>query len=298
MGKRELPTRHNFLTETVKNLLEPNNTSTEPLIDGKSVITVTPDQKTLSKYEHHPPSNSDPSIVIEHTPQVRIIEPIVRKRQHKSTTEANEMITDEYYLKRHRRHEMDEKKQKNREKERLKHGYYQQKQLVERIKTMDKSHLQSIVSSIRHRTHHNEEAIEEEYLNDLHHRLLKDALDHLRRYEVLGLCNQKETSHMIEEEHLLQQPQELVDTTDLSPALTESHKEMQFHKSLQLEAKKQRQIQMKSFSGHSTLHSDTTGSRRSTRRVIAFGQKLPEFEPQEFELPEHIILEYRQFQEK
>ncbi|KAI8365648.1 hypothetical protein EDC96DRAFT_509390 [Choanephora cucurbitarum] len=290
MGKRELPTRHNFLTETVKNLLEPSNTNTEPLIDGKSVITVTSDEKALSKYEHHPSSNLDPSIVIEHVPQVRIIEPVARKKQ-RNDEEAE--ITDEYYLKRHRRHEMDEKKQKNREKERLRHGYYQQKQLVERIKTMDKSHLQSIVSSIRHRTHQNEEVIEEEYLNDLHHRLLKDALEHLRRYEVLGLCNQKEAAHMIEEEQVLL-PQE--DLIDLSPTPTESHRETQFHKSLQLEAKKQRQNQMKSFSGQ--LQSNTTGSRRSTRRVIAFGQKLPEFEPQEFDLPEHIILEGKHFQKK
>ena len=229
--------------------------------------------------------------MIEHVPQVRIIEPVARKKQR--SNEETE-ITDEYYLKRHRRHEMDEKKQKNREKERLRHGYYQQKQLVERIKTMDKSHLQSIVSSIRHRTHQNEEVIEEEYLNDLHHRLLKDALEHLRRYEVLGLCNQKEASHMIEEEQALL-PQE-DPFTDLNPTPTELHRETQFHKSLQLEAKKQRQNQMKSFSGQ--LQSNTTGSRRSTRRVIAFGQKLPEFEPQEFDLPEHIILEGTHFQKK
>ncbi|KAI8064256.1 uncharacterized protein B0P05DRAFT_232111, partial [Gilbertella persicaria] len=246
MEKRELPTRHNFLTESIKNLLEPKTTHTEPLINGKSIITVTSNNKTLKKYHYHAPSVPDQPCLIEHTPQVRLIEPIARKKQLN-----NEVIPDEYYLKRHRKHEMDEKKQKNREKERLKHGYYQQKQLVERIKTLDKSLLQSIVSSIRHRTHQKENMLEEE-LDELHHRLLVEALEHLRRYEVLGLCNQKDAQI---EDTLIHKP---------------------------LETKKTHSI--KSFSNHTD-----TGSRRSTRRILAFGQKLPDFEPQEFHLPDDIL---------
>lgn len=189
-------------------------------------------------------------------------------------------------MKRHRKHEIDEKKQKNREKERLKHGYYQQKQLVERIKAMDKSLLQSIVSSIRHRTHKDQEEeepvdieAEHAYLEDLHDRLLTDALEHLKRYELLGLSNNKET---VEED--LEPPALLQSTTVTEPS--------EFQQALKTEAKKQRERQIKSFSGHPAFVGDTSrdqGARRSTRRVIAFGQRLPEFEIQEFVLPSYIF---------
>lgn len=253
-------------------------TSHEPLIDSNSIIKVTSNLDTLKEYEHYQVSVTQPTPVIDHVPQVKLITPIA-KRNKRQSLETDAMLSDDYYLKRHRRHEKEEKTQKNREKERLKHGYYQQKQLVERIKTMDKSLLQSIVSSIRHRTHQEGEE-EEAYLNDLHCRLLNDAMDHLRRYELLGLNNNKQGQ---EDEH------EWLDPSPVPTPTTSSN--TKFKQALQSEAIKQRSRQIKSFSKQPMFAGDSIqrGSRRSTRHVIAFGQKLPEFDAEEFSLPYYIL---------
>jgi hypothetical protein len=251
---------------------------------------VTDDKELIKAYRYYEIPSPEPPNIIEHVPQVKIINPITKKS---APSAEDDLISDEYYLKRHRKHEMDEKKQKNREKERLRHGYYQQKQLVERIKTMDKSLLQSIVSSIRHRTHKDQEEeestlldieVEEEtYLEELHDRLLRDALEHLKRYEVLGLSNNKD---IIVEEDPLESSAALSQSTS---AIAEPS---QFQKAIKTEAKKQRERQIKSFSGHPAFVGNSNrhqGTRRSTRRVLAFGQRLPEFDTQEFVLPSYIV---------
>jgi hypothetical protein len=259
--------------------------SNEPFIDCHSIITVTSDPSILTQYQHFDPPPSQPLPSIPHVPQVKCIKPISKKSC------PQDALDDSYYLKRHRRHEKEEKTQKNREKERLKHGYYQQKQLVERIKTMEKSLLQSIVSSIRHRsTTQTEDWDEDAYLDDLHCRLLNDAVELLRRYEVLGLNTNKQgivQHQQQEEEH------EAVDTA--SPTLAPSNSETTlFHQAVQSEAIKQRSRQIKSFSKQPIFAGDdspTKGSRRSTRHIIAFGQKLPDFELQEYHLPHDILIE-------
>lgn len=285
MEKRELPTRHNFLTEAVKNLLEPKVATHEPLIDSNSIITVTADPSVIKKYERHEKSFSPPLPTIEQVPQVTRIKPVTKltKKELDQITDQDASLDEEYYLKRHRRHEKEEKTQKNREKERLKHGYYQQKQLVERIKTMDKSSLQSIVSSIRHRTHYEGgEEEEDEYLNDLHCRLLNDAVDHLRRYELLGLSNEKQEV----EEH------KISNSLSPVPTPTNSTTTTTFQQTLQSEAIKQRERQIKSFSNHPMFVGDSLhrNTRRSGRHVVAFGQKVPEFDDIcEFALPDEIL---------
>jgi hypothetical protein len=268
-------------------------TNNEPLIDSRTIITVTDDKQLIKEYQYYDIPSPEPPSIIEQIPQVKIINPITKKSTKSTAQEADDLITDEYYLKRHRKHEMDEKKQKNREKERLRHGYYQQKQLVERIKAMDKSLLQSIVSSIRHRTHKDQQEeesssssldieVEHAYLEELHDRLLRDALEHLKRYELLGLSNNKEIV-LVEEDHI-----EMPALSQSSTIVTEPS---QFQQALKTEAKKQRERQIKSFTGHPTFVGETRqqGARRSTRRVIAFGQKLPEFDTQEFVLPSYLF---------
>lgn len=183
-----------------------------------------------------------------------------------------DLISDDYYIKRHRKHELDEKKQKNREKERLRHGYYQQSQLVERIKTMDRGLLRSIVSSIRHRgsvliPDMTEEA-EEEYLNKLHERLLKDATELLRRYEALGLAKTS-TAPPTETEEI----ESLVNPT--------------FHEAVQTEAIRQRARQLATFEKYPSHKSGS--SRYSKRHITAFGEKLPPFEFMDFQLPKDIF---------
>lgn len=258
----------------------------EPLIDSNSIITVTSDLKLLDRYEHNPVT-LPPSPTIEQVPQVTRIKPVAKANKKTKIEPEDAMLTDDYYLKRHRRHEKEEKTQKNREKERLKHGYYQQKQLVERIKTMDKSLLQSIVSSIRHRTHQEgEEEEEEAYLNHLHSRLLNDAVQHLRRYELLGLNNNKQGQEVDDHDGTIGPSSPVPIPTNTSHT--------KFQKALQTEALKQRERQIKSFSKQPVFAGEPShkDARRSTRHVIAFGQKLPEFEFEEFTLP-HTILKWK-----
>lgn len=238
------------------------------------MLTVTSDASFREHFQYHEGPAQEPPSAIEHMPHIRAIEPITGiKKTKKDSTTDDDIIDDEYYLKRHRRHELDEKKQKNREKERLKHGYYQQKQLVERIKTMDKNLLRSIVSSIRHRTHKNEgmsEEEEERYLEDLHTSLLREAQEHLDRYETLGIGKSEE------------EPDQAV-ATDSTPAISD-----EFTQALKTEERLQRQRQIRSFSGRAVFTgavASARGSRRSTRNITAFGQLLPPFEIVEFELP-------------
>ncbi|CAO3626575.1 unnamed protein product [Mucor hiemalis] len=148
---------------------------------------------------------------------------------------------------------------------------------------MDKSSLQSIVSSIRHRTHYEGgEEEEDEYLNDLHCRLLNDAVDHLRRYELLGLSNEK----LDIEEH------KMSDSLSPLPTPTNSNTTTTFQQALQSEAIKQRERQIKSFLNQPMFVGDSLqrNTRRSGRHVIAFGQKVPEFDDiYEFTLPDEIL---------
>lgn len=254
----------------------------------RTMLTVTSDASLIDHFQYHesPAQEQQPPSVIEHTPHIKVIEPITSTKKtrkdssssSKTTTHDDDMIDDEYYLKRHRRHELDEKKQKNREKERLKHGYYQQKQLVERIKTMDRNLLRSIVSSIRHRTHKNEgmsEEEEERYLEDLHTSLLREAQEHLDRYETLGIGKSEE------------EPADQAAAADSTPAISD-----EFTQALKAEERLQRQRQIRSFSGRAVFTgavASARGSRRSTRNITAFGQLLPPFEIVEFELPKEWL---------
>ncbi|KAI8991273.1 hypothetical protein BDF20DRAFT_843762 [Mycotypha africana] len=447
MGKRELPTRHNFLTEAIQELLESKVTDNERLIDQRAILTITSNTDLIKEYPYDntpilpshlsndsTPTSSSPTtpnrsaavtaaerkaVEIKQIPDVRIIEPITRRslKQHKAKarkaltkktpkdgkdTEATpsngtavkvddmdgvddeeEEISDEFYLKRHRRHEMEEKKQKNREKEMLRHGYYQQKQLVERIKSMDKIVLQSIVSSIRHRTssqqqsnkeqgkgktntvagkkkqeqqqqlseenvsNTNKKADEEDYLDNLHQRLLYDALEHLRRYELLGFSSgvsnnintassyqqsnhhQSSSAYHIandfreeveeqEERNEQEQNQEdekekpdnndttVTEKSKTSPddAVTVSDDSRKkriniskdFKEALEMEERVQGSRRIGTFGGNPILTGGgrgMTGSRRSTRHVLAFGHKVPDFEIEEFELPRYIVEDWK-----
>ncbi|KAI8639969.1 hypothetical protein BD408DRAFT_420446 [Parasitella parasitica] len=279
--KRELPTRHNFLTEAVQSYLESKNAANEPSIDLKTIITVTSDTSLIKNFQYHEAPSPEPPAVIEHIPQIKIIEAAgnpSKKPKKAQLLDSDDIIDDDYYLKRHRRHELDEKKQKNREKERLKHGYYQQKQLVERVKTMDRNLLRSIVSSIRHRTHKkDEEADEEKYLKDLHNSLLDEAQEHLNRYEVLGIGKTDEET-------------DLATAIDVTAVVSN-----EFNRAMATEERLQRQRQIRSFSANPTFTGampSQRGSRRSVRNITAFGQLLPPFGIEEFELPQELM-EYK-----
>ncbi|CAO3702258.1 unnamed protein product [Rhizopus stolonifer] len=114
MEKRALPTRHNFLTEAVKRLLETdweiNSSTSEPTLDSNTLITVTSDADQVKQYNDTGlVATSTPSLPIEHVPVVKLITPIKRALHDAEL----DLIPDDFYTKRHCRHELEEKKQKN-----------------------------------------------------------------------------------------------------------------------------------------------------------------------------------------
>ncbi|KAG0188150.1 hypothetical protein DFQ28_005324 [Apophysomyces sp. BC1034] len=158
-------------------------------------------------------------------------------------------MSEEYYLKRHRKHEMEEKKQKNREKERLQHELYQQQQMVDRIRSMDRSTLLSIISSLRHREEEDDDENEDDMeghvdVDAVHCQLLRDAEETLKRYEMLGF------GRRLKKKPDLSKPP--IHTFE-PPAIT------------------------------------THGARRSPRNVMAFGRKLPRMKQIEFRLPKTLF---------
>lgn len=228
------------------------------------MLTITSDDQLLNDYTYHDiPKEETLVLPNKNTSRsVKVIEPVRAVKGNKEN-----IIPDEYYLRRHRKNEINEKKVKNREKEKLKHGYYQQKLLVDRIKAMDKSILQSIVSSIRHRT----DQKEQDDIDEIHQQLLDESMDILRRYESLGFHSPDHST--------------TITTTDIEHQEdVEPPVETAFQKSLKTIPPKKRITPTKVVEKQPRV-----GTRRSTRTTTAFGQKLPSFENQEFELPSTIL---------
>ncbi|KAI9028831.1 hypothetical protein CLU79DRAFT_736253 [Phycomyces nitens] len=182
--KRALPARHHILTETVRAALERQaNKRTEPALDGKVILVIPQDNTIPSDYHYNPLQPTEPteSKILEIMPTFRILDPPKRTRRKPDTNGAAMLqIPEDYYLRRHLKHEREEKKQKNREKERLQHELLQQEQMVTRIRSLDRSTLLSIVSSLRYH-------VDTLDLEALHEAMLEDAEETLGRYDMLGL---------------------------------------------------------------------------------------------------------------
>ncbi|CAG8705216.1 18888_t:CDS:2, partial [Acaulospora morrowiae] len=97
-----------------------------------------------------------------------------------------EDISDAAYEKRHRKHELAEKKLKNRERERLAYERYQQQLAVEKLRNTDSKSLIS-VAALRN----NDATNDASKLETVHKKLLKEAEDTLARYDSLGLGGKK-----------------------------------------------------------------------------------------------------------
>lgn len=97
---------------------------------------------------------------------------------------------DETYLRRHRKHEMAEKRVKNREKEQLRYGMHQQMRYVERLKSMNRTNLLATLSSRLRRDGIGE--LDEAEVKSLHQRMIREAEELLMRYEALGLLSSKQ----------------------------------------------------------------------------------------------------------
>ncbi|KAI8093902.1 uncharacterized protein BX664DRAFT_385241 [Halteromyces radiatus] len=257
--KRALPARHSFLTDAVSTVLETSSKTQVPQIDCQTILKLTKDLSNCTDFGEPEPIPL-PSSDIQ--PVFRIIS---QKRPTKAKSSSDITTSDDYYLARHRKHEMEEKKQKNREKERLEHGLYQQQQLVERLKTMDKSTLASIVSSLRPLQSNDSPSQETRQpytsmtpmdLERLHQILLQDAREQMYRYEKLGLGRKR--------------GQGFINTRGSAARIKELETKVLAH------FKQQGQHRPE-------------GKRRSLRTGIAFGEKLPAMDTVDFELPDEVF---------
>ncbi|KAF9349822.1 hypothetical protein BGX34_001595 [Mortierella sp. NVP85] len=126
-----------------------------------------------------------------------------------SDSDQEEILTDEVYEKRHKKHEMAEKKLKNREKEKLRHAMYQQQLVVEKLRHIEINRLMPISAfrSLQKTVEQEQQQLKEAGSNteegaqqapislaaarimqdEYHRRLLREAEESLRRYEQLGL---------------------------------------------------------------------------------------------------------------
>ncbi|CAG8443461.1 4113_t:CDS:2 [Diversispora eburnea] len=102
-----------------------------------------------------------------------------------------EDISDAAYEKRHRKHELAEKKLKNRERERLAYERYQQQLAVERLRNTDSKSLISVAAF-----RNNDVTNDMSKLETVHKKLLKEAEDTLARYDSLGLGGNKRKADM------------------------------------------------------------------------------------------------------
>ncbi|ORZ19517.1 hypothetical protein BCR42DRAFT_409945 [Absidia repens] len=180
-SKRALPARHSFLTEAVSSVLDSQSKVQLPQVDSRTVLKLDQDTSYCTIHgESTPPlqTSSDTQPIFRILPQRR-----------PTKTKNSIPLSDDYYIARHRKHEMEEKKQKKSRKR-------TQQQLVERLKTLDKSTLASIVSSLRSVNNSNPQlpsssstyiSMTTNELERLHQTLLQDAREQMYRYEQLGL---------------------------------------------------------------------------------------------------------------
>ncbi|CAO3609569.1 unnamed protein product [Cunninghamella echinulata] len=182
--KRELPVRHSFLTDVVNSALDAQSKPTIPQIDSSTLIKITP---TISNCIDNGEPEPIPLPSEDITPNFHVL-----PKRPPLKFKHSDPINEDFYQIRHKKHEMEEKKQKNREKERLEHDLYQQIQLVDKLKAVDKSTLASIVKSLKHQRNTPHLSVD---LDQLHSTLLQEAREQLYRYEQLGLGRKRAQGH-------------------------------------------------------------------------------------------------------
>ncbi|KAI9239188.1 MAG: hypothetical protein BYD32DRAFT_361988, partial [Podila humilis] len=185
----------------------------------------------------------------------------------------DEDLHDEVYEKRHRKQEMLERRIKNREKEKLRHAMYQQQQVVEKLRHMDINRLMPLSAF---RTQHKKTASEEPSRSSVpimqeeyHRRLIREAEESLRRFEQLGLAGEASTTRSSP-------------STKTSPA--PSSRKSQSSKTSITPAQPPRPPKpITTFIKPGTVLA--SGGRKSSRVVLAFGEKVPTLDRMDFDLP-------------
>ncbi|KAG2175612.1 hypothetical protein INT43_001259 [Umbelopsis isabellina] len=198
--KREMPSRHSLLADVaIADLEEELTKASKRQFSGNTTLHVSSDPNILkgcdlfndSLEDIIPQSKSELQSDIK-VPSYKLIDhkiPPASRRTIKNLV-VNETTDDETYLRRHRKHELGEKRVKNREKEQLRYDMHQQIRHVERLKSMDRTNLLATISSQLRRDGIGE--LDEAEVKSLHQRMIREAEELLMRYEALGLLSGKQ----------------------------------------------------------------------------------------------------------
>ncbi|KAI8140533.1 hypothetical protein BJV82DRAFT_220870 [Fennellomyces sp. T-0311] len=263
--KRALPPRHSFLTEAVELALQKQSAKWEPDIDASTVLCIT------NETHHDEPSDPVPEYNVPTIKPVFTVadkpprRPRIRSQPNVPITEI-EPVPEDFYLKRHRKHEKEEKKLKNREKERLQHEMYQQQQFVERVRHTDKSIIMAIATALRQQQGNADESLPD--VDVLYRQVLHDAEEHLQRYEMLGLARKSR------KEETKSPPM----TTNTSPSPPPAAAPPPVETAESAPA-------FRTFYTNAAANAAPKGARRSARNILAFGQRIPSMRECDFHLP-------------
>ncbi|CAG8620098.1 5328_t:CDS:10, partial [Cetraspora pellucida] len=165
-----------------------------------------------------------------------------------------EDTSDATYEKRHRKHELAEKKLKNREREKLEYERYQQQLAVEKLRNTDSKSLISIAA-----LRSNDSTSDASKLETVHKKLLKEAEDQLARYDSLGLGGKKRKAdaiinnsiNIVGESKIIEEPENKKARLRIPRRISNANPDEAFTPTM------------------------PTGSRKSTRSALAFGYKVP-----------------------
>ncbi|GBC03347.1 hypothetical protein RclHR1_05080013 [Rhizophagus clarus] len=161
-----------------------------PLISGETTILLTSDESLLETCDVIE-DNEDEGLIKTNSiddkeisvPSFRVVNGDISGLRSKAQEED---ISDVAYEKRHRKHELAEKKLRNREREKLAYERYQQQLAVEKLRNTDSKSLIS-VAALRNKDATNDAS----KLQIAHQKLLKEAEDTLAIYDSFGLGGKK-----------------------------------------------------------------------------------------------------------
>lgn len=187
---------------------------------------------------------------------------------------------------------------------------YQQQQFVDRIRQTDKSMIMAIVSSLRQSQKDDDEKdTTSESIPDidvLYRQVLRDAEEQLQRYEMLGFSRKPRNKKVASEEDIGSSPplsspehkrKESPVLTSTPPSLQSQSSNVSESASVSEPAAKRRNTsptssssaskkrRFVSFSSSPNGSKSPSGTRRSARNIVAFGQKVPPMDECEFHLP-------------
>ncbi|KAG9294478.1 hypothetical protein G9A89_001983, partial [Geosiphon pyriformis] len=197
--KRFLPPRKfGPLAEALDITTEETNAATRTLFSGVDIVLISPEEQELHDCElieedkTSEEEGEGEAKSFENENQIQNKEPLNASfalftedlESGLRSKSQEEEIFSAKYEKQHRKHELAEKKLKNRELERLTYERYQQKLAVEKLRNMEMNRLIPVAAL---RSDKESSSINANGLELMHKKLLREAEDTLKRYDELGL---------------------------------------------------------------------------------------------------------------